>query len=96
MYLPVDDKEKRASVTKAFREYCQVEAVQLEEFRAYPHWAKLEPPPRSDIVGIASLRKYVAGRFDVQAFNAARRELDPYNIMANGFIDAVFGDPRID
>jgi hypothetical protein len=62
--------------------------VHRGEFGAVEHWAKVEA--MHDDVRTAKLRERLAARFPVADFNAARRSLDPKNILANNIVDALF------
>ena len=58
------------------------------EFGAVEHWAKVEA--MHDNARTAKLRERLSARFPVAEFNAARRALDPKNILANDVVDALF------
>ena len=58
------------------------------EYGAVEHWAKVEA--MHDDARTAKLRERLAARFPVVEFNAARRALDPKNILANNIVDALF------
>ena len=58
-------------------------------YDAVDHWAKTEPlylVPED----LERIRRRVAKRYPVEQFNAARRKLDPKNILSNDLIDALF------
>lgn len=45
MYLPNEDPVQRGAITNKFQEYVHLcERHLMPKYRAYPHWAKLEPP----------------------------------------------------
>ena len=73
-----------------FRDYAQkCEKLLLKKYGAIEHWAKMEVPDRN-FAELRALRERVNARYPVARFNAARRELDPKNIMSNHITDAIF------
>ncbi len=62
----------------------------MPKYDATEHWAKIEVP----YLDKQAARERIAGRYPVDNFNAARRELDPKNILANDIIDTLM--PRSD
>lgn len=58
------------------------------KFGAVEHWAKVEA--MHDEARTVKLRERLGARFPVAAFNAARREVDPKNILANNIVEALF------
>mmetsp|Transcript_9296 Transcript_9296/g.29910 ORF Transcript_9296/g.29910 Transcript_9296/m.29910 type:complete len:524 (-) Transcript_9296:110-1681(-) len=93
MYLPIDRPEARQAITDAFWDYNAVCRRQLwPKYDAHQHWAKIEPP--ADAAERAAVRRRLRDRFPVDEFNAARRELDPKNILSNRLLDALLeADP---
>ena len=90
-YLP--DESTREAITARFWEYNGMCRKQLwSKFGAHQHWAKIELP--DDAAAAAAVRRRLAERFPVDAFNRARRTLDPHNILANDLVDSLLGDPR--
>ncbi|KAK9866276.1 hypothetical protein WJX84_000737 [Apatococcus fuscideae] len=88
MYMPRDGQV--AAVTNKFRDYAQkCEKLLLKKYGAIEHWAKMEVPDRN-FAELRALRERVNARYPVARFNAARRELDPKNIMSNHITDAIF------
>ncbi len=61
----------------------------MPKYKAVDHWAKVEvvdlTPEDKSLV-----RKRIAERYPVTAFNAARRWLDPKDILSNHIIDDLF------
>ena len=61
----------------------------MPKYKAVDHWAKIEvvdlTPEDKSLV-----RKRLAERYPVTNFNAARRRLDPKNILSNHIIDDLF------
>ena len=91
MYLP--DEATRGAITQRFWEYNGMCRERLwSKFGAHQHWAKIELP--DDAAAAAAVRRRLAERFPVDAFNRARRTLDPHNILANDLVDSLLGDPR--
>jgi L-galactono-1,4-lactone dehydrogenase len=103
MYLPQDSGEghdqgvssKRQQVLDAFKSYSEViQDRVMPKFNATWHWAKLELP-RSPATGqvdearLDSIRKRLRAKFPLELFNAYRSMLDPKNILANTWVDAV-------
>ena len=89
MYLPTEDPAQRDAITRAFGEYgARVMRRQGAPADATEHWAKIELP--DDPAARAAMRARLRARFPVEAFNAARRELDPKNVLANDVIDGLF------
>eukprot|EP00887_Chlorella_sp_A99_P007279 scaffold2.g7279.t1 len=93
MYLP-ESPQQREAVTASFRQYAAlVERELTRKYGAAEHWAKIELPsdpgkgrfPRA----AAALRARVAARYPVAEFAAARRRLDPHNILGNELVDAL-------
>jgi L-galactono-1,4-lactone dehydrogenase len=68
-----------------------VEDKLMPPYHASWHWAKIEPP--EDPARLAAMKARLAERFPVAAFNAARAQLDPNNILANDMVDKLFGRP---
>lgn len=87
MYLP-ESPQQREAVTASFRQYAAlVERELTRKYGAAEHWAKIELP--SDPGAAAALRARVAARYPVAEFAAARRRLDPHNILGNELVDAL-------
>lgn len=93
MYLPDDDPVQRAAITNKFQEYVSLcEKELMPKFRAYWHWAKLEPPAEEQ--ERQRLRRYLKQKYSLERFNELRRKWDPRGILGNDLVDAVFGTPR--
>ncbi|KAK9918259.1 hypothetical protein WJX75_002661 [Coccomyxa subellipsoidea] len=91
MYLPTEEEAQRQAITDRFFEYCKlVEQKLMPKYDATEHWAKIEVPHLDRQAAI----ERIARRYPVDKFNAARRELDPKNILANDIIDTLM--PRSD
>ncbi|GBG88807.1 hypothetical protein CBR_g48422 [Chara braunii] len=89
MYLPSDDPEVRRKITERFLDYRKRSAQQLwDKYQAFEHWAKIEVPETD--AERRELADRLRKRFPVDAFNQARRDLDPHNILSNDVIDALF------
>ncbi|GBF99677.1 L-galactono-1,4-lactone dehydrogenase [Raphidocelis subcapitata] len=99
MYLPSDDEAQRAEITKAFKQYgALVEEKLMPRYGASWHWAKIEPPSPDDGAGDAAgrldrMRAALAARFPLERLRAARRELDPKNVLGSGMFDSLLGAP---
>jgi hypothetical protein len=77
----------------SFRRYTNmVEDKLMPSYHASWHWAKIEPP-QDNPARLAAMRGRLAERFPVAAFNAARAQLDPNDILANNMVDTLFGRP---
>lgn len=64
----------------------------FDKYDAVEHWAKVEPP--EDAAELEALRQRLGRRFPVAAFQAARRRLDPKNILSNDWVNALFPLPQ--
>ena len=92
-FLGQIDEATRGAITQRFWEYNGMCRERLwSKFGAHQHWAKIELP--DDAAAAAAVRRRLAERFPVDAFNRARRTLDPHNILANDLVDSLLGDPR--
>eukprot|EP00850_Spirogloea_muscicola_P004349 SM000018S03714 [mRNA] locus=s18:972699:975136:- [translate_table: standard] len=86
MYLPSEDDSERQAITRKFFDYRRSVALQLwDKYGAQEHWAKIEVP--KDEAGRRWLQQRLAERFLLEELEAARRELDPKNILANEMLD---------
>jgi L-galactono-1,4-lactone dehydrogenase len=93
MYLPSDDEEERRDITNRFRgQYCDLVREVGAPFRIVSHWGKLEMPLSGG--NFLNLRSTMAGRYPLEAFNAARYYYDPKNILGNDLINTVLGKPK--
>ena len=67
----------------------------MPRYKAVDHWAKVEvvdlTPEDKELV-----RKRIAQRYPVTAFNAARKKLDPRNVLSNHIIDDLFPQEQAD
>lgn len=89
MYLPTMDARQRKEITEEFFHYRHLVQSQLwERYSAYEHWAKIEVPKDND--ELARLQERLKQRFPVEAYNKARRELDPNGILSNRMLDKLF------
>ncbi|KAL5546478.1 hypothetical protein UlMin_006165 [Ulmus minor] len=89
MYLPTTDPRQRKEITEEFFHYRHLTQAQLwDQYSAYEHWAKIEVPKDKDELALlqARLRK----RFPVDAYNKARKELDPNGILSNNKLEKLF------
>ena len=90
MYLPDEVRAARSPAVLGVQRH--VPRGLWSKFGAHQHWAKIELP--DDAAAAAAVRRRLAERFPVDAFNRARRTLDPHNILANDLVDSLLGDPR--
>ncbi|KAL8493853.1 hypothetical protein ACS0TY_024861 [Phlomoides rotata] len=89
MYLPTTDARQRKDITEEFFYYRRLTQEHLwDEFSAYEHWAKIEVPKDKD--ELAALQARLRKRFPVDAYNKARKELDPNRILSNNMLDKLF------
>ncbi|KAJ1382132.1 L-gulonolactone/D-arabinono-1,4-lactone oxidase [Sesbania bispinosa] len=89
MYLPTMDARQRKDITEEFFHYRHLTQKKLwDHYSAYEHWAKIEvPKDKEELVALqARLRK----RFPVDAYNKARKELDPNRILSNNMVEKLF------
>jgi L-galactono-1,4-lactone dehydrogenase len=95
MYLPEGEAEVdavRARITKRFWEYNDLCRHRLwQPYGAHQHWAKIELP--ADAADVEVVRRRLRARFPVDELNAARRELDPRNILSNALLDGLLAEP---
>lgn len=96
MYLPEGDDDAvhaaRQRITRRFFEYNDLCRHNLwQPFGAHQHWAKIELP--DDAADRAVVARRLRERFPIDEFNAARRKLDPNNILSNELLDGLFGKP---
>lgn len=92
MYLPEEaGKENlRDAVTREFigKYRRMVEQHLLARYNAVEHWAKLEIP--EDAKDLQATRARLHARYPIQAFQQARAELDPDNILGGDTVDTFF------
>ncbi|KAA8518044.1 hypothetical protein F0562_015536 [Nyssa sinensis] len=89
MYLPTMDARQRKEITDEFFHYRHLTQTQLwDQYCAYEHWAKIEVP--KDKEELAALQSRLRKRFPVDAYNKARRELDPNRILSNRMLEKLF------
>lgn len=92
MYLP-DSPDQRQAVTDSFRQYGRlVEQELMAKYNATEHWAKIEVP--AEAAELAAVQRRLAARYPTATFAAARRRLDPKNVLGSSHIDALM--PRAD
>ncbi|KAG7671357.1 hypothetical protein Ndes2437B_g03998 [Nannochloris sp. 'desiccata'] len=95
MYLPEEDLEKRKEVTAAFKKYgALVEKHLLGKYGAVEHWAKIEVPYLGDGKSqdeeiVATMKARLGKKYPLEKFNAARKRLDPKNILGNDLVDTL-------
>jgi len=92
MYLPTDVPAVRAAITKGFREYAKLQLAAGRPWGAQEHWAKIEAPADAD--ELAAKRAWLERRYPLAAFRAARRRLDPKNILGSEHLDALLGEEQ--
>lgn len=89
MYLPTMDARQRKEITEEFFHYRHLTQSRLwDQYSAYEHWAKIEVP--KDKEELAALQARLRKRFPVDAYNKARRELDPNKILSNNKLEKLF------
>ncbi|CAN0907942.1 L-galactono-1,4-lactone dehydrogenase, mitochondrial [Linum grandiflorum] len=89
MYLPTTDGRQRKDITDEFFHYRRLTQTELwDKYGAYEHWAKIELPRDKD--DQAALRERLRKRFPVDAYNAARKRLDPNRIFSNNKLEKLF------
>lgn len=89
MYLPTLDPRQRKEITEEFFHYKHLTQAELwDRYSAYEHWAKIEVP--KDKEELAALQARLRKRFPVDAYNEARRELDPNGILSNNMLEKLF------
>lgn len=99
MYLPPAEgpgaqPAARAAVTAAFKTWQRDWAVAMNaKYGAVEHWAKIEVPGSE--AALMALRQRLRARYPVEAFNRARAELDPHNVLGNELVDAVLPRTRV-
>ncbi|CAK7342734.1 unnamed protein product [Dovyalis caffra] len=89
MYLPTMDARQRKEITDEFFHYRHLTQVELwDKYSAYEHWAKIEVPKDKD--ELAALQARLRKRFPGDAYNKARKELDPNRILSNNMLEKLF------
>ncbi|KAK7267145.1 hypothetical protein RIF29_19809 [Crotalaria pallida] len=89
MYLPTMDARQRKDITEEFFHYRHLTQANLwDQYSAYEHWAKIEVPKNKE--ELAALQERLRKRFPVDAYNKARKELDPNKIVANNMLEKLF------
>ncbi|XP_078152044.1 L-galactono-1,4-lactone dehydrogenase isoform X2 [Carex rostrata] len=89
MYLPTTDLRQRKDITEEFFHYRHLTQSTLwDHYSAFEHWAKIEVP--KDKEELAKVQDRLRKRFPVDAFNKARKELDPNRILSNAKLDKLF------
>lgn len=89
MYLPTTDSRQRKQITEEFFHYRHLTQERLwDQYSAYEHWAKIEVP--KDQEELAALQARLRKRFPVDAYNKARKELDPNRILSNNMLERLF------
>nr|ACG75919.1 L-galactono-1,4-lactone dehydrogenase [Malpighia glabra] len=93
MYLPTMDARQRKEITEEFFHYRHLTQAELwDKYSAYEHWAKIEVP--KDKEELEALLERLKKRFPVDAYNKARKELDPNKILSNNKLEKLF--PSLD
>ncbi|GAB4843915.1 hypothetical protein Ancab_013879 [Ancistrocladus abbreviatus] len=89
MYLPTMDARQRKQITDEFFHYRFLTQTHLwDQYYAYEHWAKIEVP--KDKEELSELQARLRKRFPVDAYNKARKELDPNGILSNNMLEKLF------
>eukprot|EP00939_MAST-03C_sp_MAST-3C-sp1_P001413 g1413.t1 len=89
MYLPSSlEAVQRDSIVSSFGEYVNdALGPESSQYGAVVHWAKLETEETA-----LQDRMRTESRFPVEAFNVARKRLDPHGILSNGWVNRVLGE----
>ncbi|CAL0299318.1 unnamed protein product [Lupinus luteus] len=89
MYLPTMDARQRKDITEEFFHYRRLTQAKLwDHYSAYEHWAKIEVPKNKE--ELAAIQERLRKRFPVDAYNKARKELDPNKIISNNKLEMLF------
>ncbi|XP_073278726.1 L-galactono-1,4-lactone dehydrogenase, mitochondrial-like isoform X2 [Primulina huaijiensis] len=89
MYLPTTDARQRKEITEEFFHYRKLtQATLWDKYSAYEHWAKIEVPKDKD--ELAAMQARLRKKYPVDAYNKARRELDPNRILSNNMLEKLF------
>lgn len=89
MYLPTMDARQRKEITEEFFHYKKLSQATLwDKYSAYEHWAKIEVPKDKD--ELAAMQARLRKKYPVDAYNKARRELDPNRILSNNMLEKLF------
>ncbi|KAH6818726.1 L-galactono-1 [Perilla frutescens var. frutescens] len=89
MYLPTMDARERKEITEEFFHYRRLTQAKLwDNYSAYEHWAKIEVPKDKD--ELVALQARLRKRYPVDAYNQARKELDPNHIFSNHMLEKLF------
>ena len=94
MYMPESqDAAARDEITKKFRKYMDIMRRLGDRYKAHAHWGKIELPD-SDAADyrlrLVRMQRHLRERYPVEAFNRARKKLDPKSIMSNKLISTLF------
>mmetsp|Transcript_19443 Transcript_19443/g.49689 ORF Transcript_19443/g.49689 Transcript_19443/m.49689 type:complete len:439 (-) Transcript_19443:314-1630(-) len=88
MYLPTDEPEQRAAITKRFWEYNKMCRDNLwAKYGCHQHWAKIEIPASS--AELAVVRKRLSERYPLRDLWSAKQQLDPKGVLGNALIDTL-------
>lgn len=85
----ITDEERAPAIEQRFKEYAIRHADQTFKYGGTLHWGKLDLSFHEG-QRCKALRANLRRRFDIDAFLAAKRELDPHNIFSNKLIDEAF------
>lgn len=89
MYLPPGQTpEGREAITQAFDDYVRVLEPLFDEYKAFPHWAKIEVPREKE--RLEKMKARLRERYPVEAFNVVRKGFDPKGILGNAKIEKLF------
>ncbi|OIV90348.1 hypothetical protein TanjilG_21790 [Lupinus angustifolius] len=89
MYLPTTDARQRKDITEEFFHYRRLTQAKLwDHYSAFEHWAKIEVPKNKE--ELAAVQERLRKRFPVDAYNKARKELDPNKIISNNKLEMLF------
>ena len=88
MYLPPDNEEQRAAITKRFWEYNAMCRQHLwPRYGCHQHWAKIELPDSES--ELATMRARLAERFPLDELHALKKRFDPRGVLGNTLVDTL-------
>ena len=88
MYLPPDNEEQRAAITKRFWEYNAMCRRELwPRYGCHQHWAKIELPESES--ELATMRARLAERYPLDELNALKKRFDPRGVLGNTLVDTL-------
>jgi len=85
----ITDEARSPAIQQKFAEYAMRHADLTFKYRGAFHWAKVDLAFHQGRERLEALRGQFRRRFDLQAFQRARRELDPKGVLSNTLVDTV-------